>query len=591
MKAIGYARVSTDLQDFNRQLTQIEDHCRANNYELIEIYKETGSGKNDDRTELTRMKAFIQSSTDLDFLIISELSRLGRNSKTGETLDLLNKKGVGLISKKENINTLNEDKTINYSASLILNIINSINGFELNTLSYRVKDGHRAATQTGRANGSLNITYGYRKEGLKKQSKLIIDEKEAEVIKTIFNKYLEVGTSGVVKYLNDNIETIPTRAQTIIEKYPEKVETYKASLKWSKESVYAILKNSMYIGQRKHRTTKIEGKNKTKYNYEYFDHSLTMRIIENDIYNRVQERLKNSYSKGGKHTTHEYLLSTRKVKCGCCKHYYITHTLASKKEKARYVCSSTRKETCGNFGIKIESIDRLVQSVIFNNYSDILLNSLSNSDQQTEIENLNSILDQYKKELEKVLKLEYNFIDKIDRFTPEVFNKKLDEIQDVQKKVRKSIEQTEKQLRDNKEAFERLTNISKLNKKFNTKNEQLPAPIVNTILNSITITRIDKCHKELQNLIPIIYQNYEEFNFDATLHKQDRLMLIQIKAGNTTLDYIIAQQNFFAYDIQKKNIFVHGFHAEKLSGTWFHHLKNVNYSNELIRWLKLKAIN
>lgn len=589
MKAIAYVRKSTSPQDYEYQINQIKEECIKQNLELAEddIYGETGSRKVRERPILMKMIEAIKASNEIDFLVVTELSRLGANSKTIEILEILNQKKIGLILIKERIQTLNPDKTPNSSGFLLLSIINGINSFELTTTSYRVKSGFRQSVLENRSTGGLNVPYGYKKVGEKRNSQIVIDEEEEQVVLDIFSKYnLGIGMADIMRYLNDN--DIPTRHKKIIDENPEKI--YKSKLEWTKQSVYSILKNEIYCGKRKHRTTQKEG-TKTKYNYEHFDHAQTLRIISDVDFQKANNTLKSNFSKAGKHQKHTYLLDVQKIKCGCCEHFYM------KQHAKYYYCSSTRfakdskrkNQNCGNYGIKIESIDRLVQSVIFNNYSDILLNSLSNESNVQRIKELNNLLESYNRELKKILRLEYELTEKMDRLTPEVFDKRLKDIQDMQKKVRISIGQTEKQLRENKEAFEKITNISKLNKKFHTENQQLPASVVNQILNSVTITRIDKCPIELQNLISTIYKNYEVEDFDSTLHKQDKLMLISIQAGNTTLDYIIAQQNYFAYDVQKKDIFVHGFHGVLDSATWFHHL-DVNYSEKLIRWLKLKSI-
>ena len=122
MKGVSYFRVSTNQQDFERQVSDIKEYCEKENIELIKEFSEIESGKVKERKALNEMMSFIQSSNDLDFVVVSELSRLGRTSKVLETLETLNAKKIGLISLKENIKTLNADKSVNHSSSLILSI-------------------------------------------------------------------------------------------------------------------------------------------------------------------------------------------------------------------------------------------------------------------------------------------------------------------------------------------------------------------------------------------------------------------------------------------------------------------------------------
>lgn len=66
---IGYARVSTQDQNLNRQLDQLrQEGCER-------IYEEKISGKNKDRPELQRMLDALRRG---DIVIISELTRLSR---------------------------------------------------------------------------------------------------------------------------------------------------------------------------------------------------------------------------------------------------------------------------------------------------------------------------------------------------------------------------------------------------------------------------------------------------------------------------------------------------------------------------------
>lgn len=585
MKAIAYCRVSTDLQDYNRQVSQVTDYCLVNNVDLIEIYPETASGKNNERPELLRMIEYIKSTKDLDFVVTSELSRLGRNSKTIEILELLNKKQIGLVSLKENISTLNQDKTINHSSSLILNIINSINAFELDTFKYRVKSGHKHQIESGRAPGSDMMPYGYIKIGLKKQSKLMIDEEdEAEIVRMIFNLYLNegYGTRKIAGILND--KGIKTRKAKLIEagkKFKKHLNT-----DWSDGTINGMLNNKIYIGKRKHRTKKIEGF-KQKFEYEEFDQP-DLRIISDEQFFAVRKRLTENYSKAGHFTVHNYLLEVRKIKCGCCGKFYIRQKLASQAHKAKYICSTRRTKSlpCKNYSIRIENLDRLIQYVIFQNHSEILFNNLSSNEFDKKIKDLEIDLEVFKKDFNNELKRESKLVNMSlnDKISPDIFSSILKEIKKEQDSITNKIRITEQQLKDNKEAFEKLTDIGKLKINFNTKNEQLPAPVINKIINQITITKIENTPKELQSLISIIYKKYDDF--DSSLHIQDRLIFVAITAGNTILHYIMAQQNFHIFDVTKKNIFIAGFKGDKKSGEWFHHL-DVNYSDNLIRWLKL----
>ena len=94
---IGYARVSTADQNLERQLDLLK------NYGVDHIFQEKMSGTKRDRPELTKLLAHI---TEGDTVVIESLSRLGRSTKDLiELTELLQSKGVQLVSLKESIDT------------------------------------------------------------------------------------------------------------------------------------------------------------------------------------------------------------------------------------------------------------------------------------------------------------------------------------------------------------------------------------------------------------------------------------------------------------------------------------------------------
>lgn len=69
---LGYARVSTDTQNLDRQLDALK------RYGIDKLYCEKISGTKKNRPELDRMMCEIQ---DGDTIVIESLSRLGRSVK------------------------------------------------------------------------------------------------------------------------------------------------------------------------------------------------------------------------------------------------------------------------------------------------------------------------------------------------------------------------------------------------------------------------------------------------------------------------------------------------------------------------------
>lgn len=94
---IGYARVSTEGQNLDRQI----DALKKYGVEIIYNEKMTGTKRN--RPELQKM---LDRVTSGDTVVIESLSRLGRSTKDLiELMQFFQGKGVHLVSLKESIDT------------------------------------------------------------------------------------------------------------------------------------------------------------------------------------------------------------------------------------------------------------------------------------------------------------------------------------------------------------------------------------------------------------------------------------------------------------------------------------------------------
>ncbi|EMN8615015.1 recombinase family protein [Staphylococcus aureus] len=180
---IGYARVSTGLQNLNLQ----ED--RLNAYGCEKIFSDHISGSKSKRPGLDKAIEFARSG---DTIVVWRLDRLGRNMEDLITLvNELNERGVGFHSLEENI-TMDKSSS---TGQLLFHLFAAFAEFERNLILERSSAGRIAARARGR--------YGGRPEKLNQKDlnllKTLYDN--GTPIKTIAEQW-QVSRTTIYRYLN-----------------------------------------------------------------------------------------------------------------------------------------------------------------------------------------------------------------------------------------------------------------------------------------------------------------------------------------------------------------------------------------------------
>ncbi len=140
---IGYVRVSTVEQNEARQLEGLEK------YDIEKWFKEKVSGKDMNRPELQAMLDFAR---DGDTIYVHDFSRLARSvSDLLRITEILQSKGIHLVSNKENIDTSTP------TGKLMLTMIAAINEFERTNLLERQREGIAIAKREGKYKGRKAI--------------------------------------------------------------------------------------------------------------------------------------------------------------------------------------------------------------------------------------------------------------------------------------------------------------------------------------------------------------------------------------------------------------------------------------------------
>ncbi len=149
----GYARVSTEAQNLDRQLDALK------RYGVDIIYNEKMTGTKKDRPELTKL---LDRITEGDTVVVESLSRLGRSTKDLiELTELFHSKGVHLVSLKESIDTSTS------TGKLLFTLMSAIAQFERDVIADRTREGLNAARARGRKGGRPKINSDAVKKAIK----------------------------------------------------------------------------------------------------------------------------------------------------------------------------------------------------------------------------------------------------------------------------------------------------------------------------------------------------------------------------------------------------------------------------------------
>ena len=193
-----FARVSTNIQDYDRQINELTGLAKRNGWEIAASFAEkiSGAKRNAERTELVRMVEFVEAN-NVDKIVVTELSRLGRDTlQVLEVIELFNQKKISLYIQNYSIETLTEDGKVNPMSQFLITILAEVARMERKTIKERMDSGY----QNFRANGGL---VG-RKQGYRKSDEAMKEE-YAEEIRLIRKGY---SLRNVSKLTHTSVNTL-----------------------------------------------------------------------------------------------------------------------------------------------------------------------------------------------------------------------------------------------------------------------------------------------------------------------------------------------------------------------------------------------
>jgi DNA invertase Pin-like site-specific DNA recombinase len=255
MKCAIYTRVSTDNQaekEFSSCEAQ-EEKIKAfiksqNNWEVFKVFSDAGyTGANLNRPGLQELLRDIKEGK-INIVLVYKIDRLTRSPKDFyQLIEFFEKYKVDFISITERFDTSTP------AGRLLRNIMLTFAQFERELASERTKDKMLERAKKGMWNGGI-VPYGYKKEN----KKLVINSKEAEIVKLIYEIYTTTGSLFQV-----------------YEKLKQKEIKDRQGKIFSKGAIYYILRNIVYTGRLKYGGSIYQGIHKP--------------IISEDLFNLAQQ--------------------------------------------------------------------------------------------------------------------------------------------------------------------------------------------------------------------------------------------------------------------------------------------------------------
>lgn len=162
MKTVIFARVSTNVQEYDRQVNELTTLAKSNGWSVEAVFAEkiSGAKSNKERTELLNMVSYVEGN-HINKVLVTELSRLGRDTlQVLEVIQMLNEKGISLYIQNYNIETLTKDGKVNAMSQFLITILAEVARMERKTIRERVESGYKNYRANG---GKVGRKIGYKK--------------------------------------------------------------------------------------------------------------------------------------------------------------------------------------------------------------------------------------------------------------------------------------------------------------------------------------------------------------------------------------------------------------------------------------------
>lgn len=201
-----YTRVSTQMQvegySLDAQRDRLLREAKHKKMAVAAEFSDEGkSGKNTTgRPQFTEMLRRIQAGNPdgVDYVLVFKLSRFGRNAADVlANLQIMQDYGVNLLSVDDGIDSAGA------AGKLMIAVLSAVAEIERENILVQTMAGRRQKAADGKWNGG-QAPIGYRID--KERGILVIEPREAEMVRLIFDRYLSYGEGcqRIARWMNDH---------------------------------------------------------------------------------------------------------------------------------------------------------------------------------------------------------------------------------------------------------------------------------------------------------------------------------------------------------------------------------------------------
>ena len=374
-RVAAYARVSTNseeqLTSYEAQVKHYTEYIKSRehteNWQFVSVYTDKGITG----TSTAKREGFNRMIQDalagrIDLIITKSVSRFARNTvDTLTTIRKLKEHGVEVYFEEQNIYTLDG------KGEVLLTIMSSIAQEESRNISENVTWGMRKRFADGKVSMPYKQFMGYRRG---KNGTPEIVEAEAQVIRTIFRRFLEGFTPAIIaRELNAADIPCPSRKSLLGENEIEAAKARKKTARWSPSTIESILTNEKYKGdailQKTYCTDYIKKTfvvNDGSEIPKYYAQNSHPAIVSAEVFDLTQMELEWRRSLKGSYSGKSYFAS--RIVCGDCGAFYGSKVWHSTDEYRRTIWRCNHKyggdAKCSTPHITQEELEKAFVSVI-----------------------------------------------------------------------------------------------------------------------------------------------------------------------------------------------------------------------------------